>query len=100
MVPLLSEIEWLDAKSISSAKKHLLAYIPKSEGKHAAQMLQAADAPFAIRPQNYLGIGFCAKSVGAKNLPEFHIVVNLSVEYQPVAGLVRHWLITGGQINN
>ena len=74
-----------------------VARVPDGEGEHAAEALEAVDAPFLERVHDRLGVGV----VGAKRVtatfdqltPDRRVVVDLAVEQQlHAAVLVRHRL--------
>ncbi len=86
-------VERLDAESIAG-KQHaraasaagvragLAAAVPKGEGKHAAQMLEAAFAPLFVTVDDDFGVGVRAEMVAARfeRRAEMREIVDFAVE--------------------
>ena len=97
------EVERLDADPIARQHQPPRRRVPDGEGKHAAELLDAALAPLLVAVDDDLGVGAGAELVAMANEFGAHLreVVNLAVEDGPDgAVLVGQRLIAGRQIDD
>ena len=91
-------IQRLDADAIANQKERSLRIVPKRKGKHPIQTKETLFAPFSPGGQQDFGVALGAKTValGSKFVAQLAIVVNLSVENNDQAAVVRkHRLVSG-----
>ena len=94
-----SVIERLDAEVVPGAEQCLPLFVPQGEGEHAGKMLYAFLAPHLIGPEDHFRVA--GGLIGAAQLLfEFDIVVDLPVEADPVAVVIGHGLLAGGDVDN
>ena len=93
-------VERLDAEPIASAEEALLLFIPNREGEHAAEVIDAVDAPLTIGLQNDFGIGMRSETLGPEFDTQFDVVVDLAVERDPIAAGIFHRLAAGIDVDD
>jgi len=77
--------------------------VPQREGEHAAEMRQAALAPFLIGVNEHFGVGMGAEAVAAtfERGAQMREIVDFAVEDDAHrAVFVEHRLVAAGEINN
>ena len=89
-------IKRLDAERIPSTEQRLLGLIPKSERKHAPELIDAVWTPLAIRMQNHLGIGVRCEQVGAQLCFQLKKIIDFTVVGDPIACRIPHGLLSSG----
>src|SRR4051812_21135589 len=93
-------VEGLDAKPVPRAEHLPGRLIPQGESEHAAQVLHAVAAPFAVALENDLRVGMSPEVLHPEFFPELDVVVDLSIEGDPVSRAIVHRLVAGTQIND
>ena len=97
---LLRVVERLDAEAIAGAEQGLRFLVPEREGEHAAEVLHAIGAPFAVGAQDDFGVGLGAELLAADDVAQLKIVVDFAVEGEPIAGFIGHRLVAGREIDD
>src|SRR5580658_9845414 len=80
-----------------------MGMVPDGEGPHSVKPIKAALAPLRVGFEDDLGVAVGAEVMtGARELgPDFHVVVYFTIVYNDVLGLsIRHWLLTGGGVDD
>ena len=96
-------VKRFDPEHIPRSKQLLLLRIPDDKGKHSAQPVQHPGSVFAVSLKEHLRVRIGSESVSLdlQDLPEFPIIVYLSVKRDhqfPV--LCLHGLVSALQIND
>ena len=95
-------IKRLDAEAIARAEKALRLRVPQGKGEHAAQLLQALDAPARIGREQDFGVAGRAVVPMRRQCPlQFEVVVDFAVVGDDRARRIGHRLLPGvGQIDD
>ena len=96
-------VERLNAEAVTSCEKHLVRFVPKHEGKLAAQMLHAMSAEFLVQMQRNLTVGACSEKVSAilqlASLALEVIKFAVNNNMNPFV-FVPDWLIAAPEVND
>src|SRR5262249_33720987 len=99
-------IERLDADAVANKPEAPDPRIPKCEGEHAAEFLQAFNAPFLKGVKDDLRVGVVCFPVVTSHLfqltPDFRVVVNLAIEDDPdrTVGIAHRLRGRGRQVDD
>ena len=93
-------VERLDAKPVAGAKQRVGRFVPQREREHAAEFLEAFDAPLLVRPQRDLGVRGGAEPAATKLGSQLDVVVDLAVVGDPAAVAVGHGLVAGREVDD
>src|SRR5437899_751367 len=96
-------MQWLDAESIARDKELLIARIPDSERKHAAQFIDAVLAEVFVEMDNRFCVTVRPEFVALRlqAVTEFGKIINLAVEHDPDrVVLVGHRLAAAFHVEN